>query len=64
MTSLRFNFIRLLFIVIPILSSPDLGVDVLVYFIRLSGVMHSELVGLLFKALREAVDETKESFLL
>ena len=35
--------------------------EVLVYFIRLSGVMQSELVGLRFKALREVVDETNVS---
>jgi hypothetical protein len=40
---------------------PERGVDVLVYFIRLSGVMQSELVGLRFKALRDVVDETNES---
>jgi hypothetical protein len=36
-------------------------VDVLVNFIRLRGVIQSELVGLLFKALSDVVDETNES---
>ena len=45
----------------PCLPEPDRGVEVLVYFMRLSGVIQSELVGLRFKALREVVDDTNES---
>ncbi len=48
-------------ILIPCLPEPDRGVEVLVYFMRLSGVIQSELVGLRFKALREVVDDTNES---
>jgi hypothetical protein len=45
----------------PCLPEPDRGVDVLVYFIRLRGVIQSELVGLRFKALSDVVEETNES---
>lgn len=61
MASFKFNFIKLLLILIPGLPDPDRGVDVLVNFIRLRGVIQSELVGLRFKALSDVVDETNES---
>jgi len=61
MASFKFNFIKLLLILSPCLPDPDRGVDVLVNFIRLRGVMQSELVGLRFKALSDVVDETSES---
>lgn len=61
MASFKFNFIKLLLILIPCFPDPDRGVDVLVNFIRLRGVIQSELVGLRFKALSDVVDETNES---
>ena len=61
MASFKFNFIKLLLILIPGFTDPDRGVDVLVNFIRLRGVIQSELVGLRFKALSDVVDETNES---
>jgi hypothetical protein len=46
---------------IPFLPEPERGVDVLVCFIRLRGVIQSELVGLRFNALSDVVEETNES---
>ena len=62
MAEFKFKFIklRLMFILLLPFES-DLGVDVLVYFILLIGVMQSELVGLLLRPLSEAVEDINES---
>lgn len=58
----KFKFIRLrlMFILFLPLES-DRGVEVLVCFILLIGVIQSELVGLLFRPLREVVEDINES---
>ena len=62
MAEFKFKFIklRLMFILLLPFES-DRGVEVLVYFILLIGVMQSELVGLLLRPLSEAVEDINES---
>ena len=62
MAEFRFKFIRpRLMLILLFAFESDRGVEVLVCFILLIGVMQSELVGLLLRPLSEAVEDINES---